>query len=63
MSTAAVKRQDRSQIDHFVRQPKSGQWLLTRFDDLKASIALTAIECNLPLAEVYADVALQPDAE
>lgn len=48
--------QERPQIDHFIRQPKSGQWLFTTVDDLGAAVALSAIECTIPLAEVYANV-------
>jgi Uma2 family endonuclease len=52
---------DRPQVDHFIRQPNGGQWLLTTVDDVQAAIALTAIDCRVPLAEVYANVAFEPE--
>jgi Uma2 family endonuclease len=51
--------QDRHQIDYFLRQRNSEQWLFTTVDDVNTAVALTAIACEVPLVEVYANVMLQ----
>ena len=43
---------DQPQIEHDVRQP-DGSWLLHVYTGLEAVIILTALGCELPLAEVY----------
>lgn len=50
--------QDRPQVDHFARQATgspnpTGQWLLTTFTELDAALELPALECQIPLAEIY----------
>ena len=44
--------QDAVAIDRYVRQP-DGRWLLTAYRGLAAVAMIDAIDCELPLAEVY----------
>lgn len=44
--------QDQALIEHYQRQP-GGQWLLTDYRGLEATLALASIGCTLPLAEIY----------
>ena len=44
--------QDKHHIEHYVRQ-SDNQWLLSEEDDLRATIVLPAIKCELALAEIY----------
>jgi Uma2 family endonuclease len=53
--------QDRLLVEHFARQD-SGQWLYTVYTDLSASVHLSSIGCDLPLAEIYDRVVL-PEPE
>lgn len=46
---------DSPAIDHFARQP-DGTWKETSIDGLEAVLKLPAIECQLPLAEIYRKV-------
>ncbi len=48
--------QDRMQVDHYARM--GNQWLLTAYNKPEEILALPSIECNLPLAEIYAQVEL-----
>ena len=48
--------QDRMQVDHYARM--GNQWLLTAYSKPEEILALPAIECNLPLTEIYAQVEL-----
>jgi Uma2 family endonuclease len=54
--------QDRAHIDRFALN-EQGQWALSDATGLEASIELTAIDCHLPLAEVYAKVEFEPAPE
>jgi len=44
--------QDRSRVEHFVRQP-NGEWTCTIETDLTKSVFLASINCSVPLSEVY----------
>ena len=44
--------QDRVHCEHHVRQPEGG-WLLTEERSHEGVVTLAAIDCRLPLAEVY----------
>jgi Uma2 family endonuclease len=46
--------QDKVRIEHYVRHGKF--WLLAEENDLAQSLYLEAIDCHLPLNEVYARV-------
>ncbi|NUQ38775.1 MAG: Uma2 family endonuclease [Caldilineales bacterium] len=48
-------------VDQFVRQP-DGRWLLTAYRGSGAVVNSAAIDCRLPLAEIYDKVDL-PDAD
>ncbi len=48
--------QDRAVVDHYLRQPTSGQWLLTTFESLDATMPLPSFGIGLPLREIYAKV-------
>lgn len=52
--------QDSYRIEHFVRQA-DGQWLLSEAFHLSETIHLPSINCELPLSEVYEDVAIAID--
>ena len=53
--------QDRSAVDHYLRQP-SGQWLLTTFESLDATMPLPSLGVGLRLSEIYAKVEFPPEA-
>lgn len=53
--------QDRAAVDHFLRQPASGQWLLTTFESLESTMSLPSIGIGLPLGEIYAKVEFPPE--
>ena len=55
--------QDRAAVDHFLRQPTSGQWLLTTFESLNAVVPLPSLEVSLSLGEIYAKVEFPPEEE
>ncbi|MCG3160427.1 MAG: hypothetical protein JMDDDDMK_01496 [Acidobacteria bacterium] len=44
--------QNRYHVEHYVRQADN-QWLLSRYNSPQDTIRLAAINCELPLAEVY----------
>lgn len=48
--------QDRMQVDHFARV--GHQWLLTAYSRPEEILQLPALECAIPLAEIYAQVEL-----
>ena len=50
-----VVAQDQCHVEQYVRQG-DGRWLLSETDDLAATLALDAIGCRLPLADVYEKV-------
>jgi Uma2 family endonuclease len=54
--------QDRQRIERYVRQAEGQEWLLTEISDPEGCVPLTAIGCELALAEVYDKVPL-PEGE
>jgi Uma2 family endonuclease len=50
--------QDRSRVDHFVRQP-DGDWLLHAVDRPDDAITLVSLGCRLPLSEIYRNVTFE----
>lgn len=52
--------QDRSAVDHYLRQP-TGQWLLTTFESLDATMPLPSLGVGLRLSEIYAKVEFPPN--
>lgn len=46
--------QDRPLIEHFVRDGE--RWVLTEIDSIADSLIINALECELPLAEIYLKV-------
>ncbi|NJL28141.1 MAG: Uma2 family endonuclease [Thermoanaerobaculia bacterium] len=46
---------DEIRVERFVRQP-SGEWLLTEFTDLDATVDLPGLEAQLPLTAIYRQV-------
>ena len=44
--------QETTHVEHFVRQPEGG-WLLSETDAQADVISLAAIDCELPLSEIY----------
>ncbi len=53
--------QDRSAVDHYLRQP-SGQWLLTTFESLDATMPLPSLGVGLRLRDIYAKVEFPAEA-
>ncbi len=47
--------QGQARVERYVRQ-ENGQWLYSRIDGLESELHLDALDCHLPLAEVYARV-------
>ena len=54
--------QDRSAVDHYLRQPASGQWLLTTFESLDATMPLPSLGIGLRLSEIYSKVEFPAEA-
>jgi Uma2 family endonuclease len=48
--------QDQSLVEHFARQPETGQWLLTARESLDAELELPALKIRISLREVFAKV-------
>jgi Uma2 family endonuclease len=53
--------QDRAHIELYTRQADN-HWLLSDFDGAEATVPLAAIDCRLPLAEVYDKVQFKEPA-
>jgi Uma2 family endonuclease len=51
--------QDRAHVDRFSLN-EQGQWVLSDATGLEAVVELSAVDCRLPLAEVYAKVEFEP---
>lgn len=51
--------QHEEKIEHY-RRLDTGQWILTAYQGKEAVVALPALECELPLAEVYDKLDLLP---
>lgn len=52
--------QDHAQVERFSRN-EQGQWLLSEASGLEATMPLPTIECQLPLADLYAKVQFPSD--
>ena len=44
--------QNEAMIEHFMRRP-NGQWILSDYQGMEATVTLASISCSLPLADVY----------
>lgn len=53
--------QDRYHVEHYARQPDQ-RWLLTEFKELHETVQLSAINCQLKLADIYDKWELLRDA-
>ena len=51
--------QDRSHVEHYVRQEAS--WRFTETDGVDAEIDLPSLDATLPLSEIYRDVSFESD--
>lgn len=51
--------QDRMQVDHFART--GSQWLLTSYNRREEILQLPAIECAIPLVDIYAQIELSEE--
>jgi Uma2 family endonuclease len=51
--------QDSVRIDHFARQSRFGQWLLTTYSDPDGPLELPAVGISLRIAEIYAKVTFE----
>ncbi len=52
--------QDRPLVEHYVRQGRD-EWLLREQSSLQDTLILPAIQCRLPLSEIYLKVQFPPD--
>jgi hypothetical protein len=57
-----VVAQETPFIERHVRQPNDS-WLLTEVRGIEQSLTIEAIDCTLPLAEIYRGVTFGPLAE
>jgi Uma2 family endonuclease len=53
LQTYVLIAQERAQIELFQRQDDKENWLLSVIKGLEASVSLSAISCELALADVY----------
>lgn len=49
-------------IEHYIKQT-STQWLLKIYEDLNETISLESIDCQLPVAEIYAQIEFRDEPE
>ena len=49
-------------VEHYIKQT-SNQWLLKIYEDLNETVTLESINCCLPLAEIYAQIEFENEAE
>ncbi len=54
--------QDFLHIEHYIKQTPM-QWLLKIYEDMKQTISLESIDCQLPLSEIYAQIEFEETAE
>ncbi|HYH87435.1 MAG TPA: Uma2 family endonuclease [Pyrinomonadaceae bacterium] len=47
-----VIAQNKYHVEHYTRQPDN-QWLLAETDDIRQTIQIPSIECNLALVDIY----------
>jgi Uma2 family endonuclease len=48
--------QDRPRVEHYTRQEGADEWTLKAVASLDASIHFPSLDCDIPLAEIYAKV-------
>jgi Uma2 family endonuclease len=53
--------QHRPHVTHLFKQD-DGKWIHSEANDLESSIRLQSLDCELPLSEIYRDVAFDPPA-
>ncbi|MEX2173045.1 MAG: Uma2 family endonuclease, partial [Pirellulaceae bacterium] len=46
--------QDKPLVEHYVRRP-DGNWMFEFVEGLEGTLQLTAVDCQLPLADIYLD--------
>ena len=54
--------QEKPLIEHYVRRPE-GNWMFEFVDGLEATLQLAAVDCQIPLREIYLDVQFGPEEE
>ncbi len=59
VQTYLLIAQDAPRLEQYVRQPDQ-RWLYSLHEGLEAVVALPALECDLPLAEIYEKVVFPP---
>lgn len=58
MAEYVLIAQDKSHVEHYVRQPDS-RWLLSEHDDLQDAVEFPSINAHLSLTEIYDKVDLE----
>jgi Uma2 family endonuclease len=53
--------QDQALVEHFARQPETGQWLLTTRESLDTELELPALQIRISLREIFAKVEFPPE--
>lgn len=54
--------QNEPRIEHYIKQTPN-QWLLRSYENLGEMIVLEALGCELPVAEIYAQIEFETNAE
>lgn len=54
--------QEKPLIEHYVRRPE-GNWMFEFVDGLEATLQLAAVDCQIPLREIYLDVQFGPEED
>ena len=49
-------------IEHYIKQTPN-QWLLRIYENLEETITLESLDCELPVAEIYAQIEFQNETE
>lgn len=53
--------QHEARVEHYSRQQDAAHWLLTTIDDPQGVVAFPALNCTIPMAEIYAKVEFGPE--
>lgn len=53
--------QEEARVEHFARRPDSAQWTLTTIGEMHGAVSFPALDCSIPMGEVYAKVELGPE--
>lgn len=48
-------------VEHYARQQDADHWLLTTLNDPQGTVAFPALDCSVPMAEIYAKVEFTPE--